>query len=88
MYFFVFGCVLILLSSVRSRGRWGDMSPPVKIVVPPQQRRKIFSGGMPKRPLSDKYRKKLNVFIGVAYGYGLRRYFPAYLVAIMVSFAN
>ena len=44
---------------------------------------------MPKRlPPGDKYRKKLNVFKRLACGYGLRRYFPAYLVAIMASFAN
>ena len=53
-----------------------------------QQRKKICPGGMPNRPPSDKYRKKLNIFIRVACGYGLRRYFPAYHVALMVSFAN
>ena len=41
----------------------GNVSPPVKIVVP-QQKKKICPGeGMLKRPPpSGKYRKKLNVF--------------------------
>ena len=65
------------------------MSLPGKIVVVPSKAKKFVLGAMPKRlPPSDKYRKKLNVFIRVACGHGLRRYFPAYLVAIMVSLAN
>ena len=68
-------------------GMGGHVSPCTNIRFPSKER-KIVVGWMPKRLLSDKYREKLNIFIHVACGYGLRRYFPAYLVAIMVSFVN
>ena len=38
------------------------MSPPVKIVVVPSEEKKLSRGGCQNVPLSDKYRKKLNVF--------------------------
>ena len=69
-------------------GDGGDMSLPVKIVIPPAKKENLSRGGCQNVPPSDKYRKKLNVFIRVTCKHGLRRYFPAYLVAIMVSFAN
>ena len=43
-------------------GGMGGTCPPSKNSRRPQQRKKICRGGMPKRPPSDKYRKKLNVF--------------------------
>ena len=73
------------------KGKFGGHVPPVKIVVPPSKERKIVLGGCQNvPPPCDKYgtvRSEM-FFIRVACGYGLRRYFPAYLVAIMVSFAN
>ena len=51
-------------SSVRSRGGWGDMSPPVKKVVPSEERNFVLGWGDAKTTLSPrhKYRKKLDVF--------------------------
>ena len=42
----------------------GDMSPPVKIVVPNKERKFVLGWGDTKTTLSQshKYRKKLNVF--------------------------
>ena len=68
---------------VRSGGGMGRASPPSK-------EKKLVLGGCQNVLPSDKYRKKSNVFTGVRVvcGYGLRRYFPAYLVAIMTYFTN
>ena len=38
------------------------MSPLVQVVVSPSKETNFVLGGMPKRPPSDKYREKLNVF--------------------------
>ena len=43
-------------------GEWEDMSPPVKIIVPPAKKKKLFRGGCQNVPPRHKYRKKLNVF--------------------------
>ena len=66
------------------------MPPPVKIVVPPSKEKNVSRGGCQNvPPPSDKHREKSNVFYrytcNPCVAYGLRRYFPAYLVAIMTS---
>ena len=64
-------------------------TPSVKTVVPPAKKK--MSWGDAKSPppvLSIAKSQMCFTGIRVACGYALLRYFPAYLVAIMTSFAN
>ena len=68
-------------------GDGGTCSPSENSRPPSKEKNLSWGDAKTSTPMIGTV-KSLMFFIRGACGYGLRRYFPAYLEAIMVSFAN
>ena len=83
----------IVFGSGRSRGRWGGMSPQWKLSSLLSKEKNVPWGDDKTSPSVISIAKSQMFFFywytcSLWVAYGLRRYFPAYLVAIMTSFTN